>query len=186
MLSYLKICITGKRLVLRPYKFSDFKRCRASHLARLDPVNKYDEPIPTPMESDPEKFKARLKHQRSNAKDRKLYIFGLFDKKSQIYIGQIDLFVINEQLRWANIGYHIQNQYFGHGYASEASNLALKAAFKHLNFHRIEAAMELDNKSSQRVAGKIGLRFEGIRKNFFAHNGGIDMKVYATNAIDYQ
>lgn len=183
---YRKIQITGKRLELRPYKFSDFRKLQLSQQARLPINDKYDESIPTAKESDYEKHKERLRRHRVHGKEGHHFIFGAFDKKTGDYIGQIDIFTINKQLRWANIGYHIQNQHFGNGYASEAARLGLRIAFNLLGFHRIEAAMELDNTASQRVAIKIGLRFEGVRKKFFPDNGGIDMNVYSNNAIDYR
>ena len=94
--------------------------------------------------------------------------------------------MINSQLRWANLGYNIQNQYRNQGYATEASKLGLKIAFEVLNFHRLEAAAELRNKPSQKVALKAGLKREGVRKKFFPDNGGTDMVVFAQNAIDYK
>lgn len=140
----------------------------------------------TPASKDLIEFKGRLERQRTNGKDGDHFIFGVFDKKAGTYLGQIDIFTINRQLQWGNLGYHIQNQYFGKGYATEANKLALKVAFKQLGYHRIEAAMELDNKASQKVARRAGLVFEGVRKKFFPEDGGVDMKVFATNAIDYR
>ena len=185
-LPYQRIYIFGKRLVLRPYKLSDHKPLQTSHNLRLQPVNKYDEPIPTAKEADRVKYGARLQRQRQNGKEGHHFIFGAFDKASGVFIGQIDLFTINQQLRWANIGYHIQNHCFGNGYATESVVLGLRIGFQVLGYHRIEAAMELDNKASRKVAQKSGLRFEGVREKFFPDNGGVDMNVFATNAIDFK
>lgn len=137
---YKKIRLLSKRLELRPYRFADFKSLQESHKNRVAPVDKFDEPIPTSKEPDYGKHKARITRHRSHGKDEHHFIFGVFDRKSGVYIGQIDFFTINKQLRWGNIGYHIQNQYYGNGYATEAGSLALKAAFKFLGFHRIEAS----------------------------------------------
>ena len=180
-----KIIMHGKSLTLRAYKFSDFKNCRASHLSRLPSKNKFDVPISVSKDSSYDKYKERVTRYRSRAKNNQHYVFGLFDKKTNAHIGHVDLLVINQQIRWGNLGYHIQNQYFGNGYATEGCILALKAAFTFLNFHRIEASMEIDNKASRKVAKGLGLDFEGRRKKFFPEDGGIDMWVYATNALDY-
>lgn len=182
---YIKIQSTGRRLTLRPYKLSDFKALEASHISRLPPVDKFDEPVPTIKELDYKKYKKRVLRHRAHGKSGHHFIFGVFEKKTGAYVGQIDVFTINKRLRWANIGYHIQNQYFGKGYASEAGRLALQIVFNQLNFHRVEAGTELENKASQKVALKIGLRPEGVRKKFFPDNGGIDMLFYATNAFDF-
>ncbi|MDO9181402.1 MAG: GNAT family N-acetyltransferase [Bacteriovorax sp.] len=183
--AYLKLNLTGKRLILRPFKFSDFKSCQASDKNRLPILNKFDEPISL-GKSDYQEFKEKIKRHRLRGKARIHFIFGIFDKKTGEHIGNLDLLTINQQIGWGNLGFHIQNQYYSKGYASEASRLALTIAFKYLNFHRIEAAMEMDNLASKKVAIKIGLKYEGVRKKFFPHKGGIDMRVYATNAIDYK
>lgn len=146
-------------------------------------MNKFDGPISL-GQVDYQEFKEKVKRHRSRGKDRIHFIFGIFEKKTGELIGTLDLLTINEQIGWGNLGYHIQNQYYSKGYATEASRLALTIAFKQLNFHRIEAAMEMDNHASKKVAIKSGLKYEGIRKKFFPHEGGIDMRVYATNAID--
>lgn len=182
---YSKIEIVGPRLKLRTYTFSDFKKLKISHEQRTSKQNKFDEPVSAAKETNLEKFKERILRYRRLAKEGHQYIFGIFDKKSGAYIGQIDFFVINKQLRWGNLGYHIQNQFFGQGYATEASKLGLTIAFNALNFHRIESATELSNKASQSVARKAGLKREGKRKKFFPDDGGIDLIVFATNAIDY-
>lgn len=183
---YLQIRATGPRLELRPHKISDFKKLRESQSSRLPPTNRHDEPIPTASETHIKKFKQRLQRHRKLGAQGHHFIFGIFDKKTGIYVGQIDVFTINRQLRWANLGYHIQNQYHGRGYASEASKIALKIAFRALDLHRIESSMELDNKASQKVARNCGMDFEGKRKKFFPNKGGIDLKVFAMNAIDFR
>ncbi len=185
-LPYLHIRVTGKRLEVRPYKASDFKALQESHRARLSPVNKFDEPIPTAREANYKSFRERIKRHRAHGRDGQHFIFGVFERKTSSYVGQIDLFTINKQLRWANIGYHFQNQHFGKGYASEAGRLGLRIAFDLLKLHRVEAGTELNNKASQRVAISIGLKPEGIRRKFFPGNGGIDMRFYANNTFDWK
>jgi RimJ/RimL family protein N-acetyltransferase len=184
--NYSKIKLYGKRLIVRPYKFSDFNECRSSHEQRHKITNKFDVPLSVGRDPKYEKFKARVTKYRKYGKERSHFVFGVFDKRTGHHSGKIDLSVVNSQLCWGNIGYHIQNQYFGNGYATEASKLILKAAFKFFYFHRIEAAIETENRASQKVAINIGLEFEGIRKKFLPDNGGIDMKVYATNKFDYK
>jgi len=135
---YSKIQKVGPRLKLRSYNFSDFRILKASHEQRSLKLNRFDEPISAAKETDYRKFKDRVMRYRRVAKEGRQFVFGIFEKKSGVYIGQIDFFVINKQLRWANLGYHIQNQYFGKGFATEAAKLGLAIAFRKLNLHRIE------------------------------------------------
>lgn len=184
--SYLTILEISKRLVLRPYKLSDFRALRLSFDERLPRIDRFDEPVATTRETDFAKFKERVQRYRRVAKEGHHYVFGVFDRESGAFIGQVDFFVLNKQLRWANLGYNIQNQYRNKGYATEASKLGLKIAFRKLNFHRVEAATEIGNKASQKVALKAGLVKEGKRLKFFPDDGGIDMLVFAQNAIDFK
>lgn len=185
-ISYSNVQATGRRLVLRPYTFLDFKTLRRSFEERLPPINRFDEPVAATKETELKRFKERVLRYRRDAKEQQQFVFGAFDKKSGAFIGQIDFFVINKQLRWANLGYNIGNQYWNQGYATEAAQLGLKIAFNVLNFHRIEAATEIRNKPSQKVALKCGLLREGKRIKFFPDDGGIDMVVFGQNAIDYR
>lgn len=180
-----QIRIQSRRLVLRPYKASDFKRCTLSHSARLPSKSRFEEPIPIGKESSAESFNARVDRYKMLGNDRHHFVFGVFDRKTRAFVGQVDLFMINKQLRWGNLGYHIQNQYAGKGYATEASELALRLAFSTCEFHRIEAAMEPSNRASKKVAQKLGLRYEGKRLKFFPDSKS-DLLVFATNAVDYQ
>ncbi len=186
VIPYLKIKTQSKRIVLRPYKLTDFSICKSSQGDRLPNCNKFDEEIPTPKSRTYQVFKNRVERHRKHGRMKVHFILAVFERKSGSYIGQIDFFVINKQLRWANLGYQIQNQYWGKGYATEACRLALNIAFSELDFHRIEAATEIQNRASIKVAKKSGMTYEGKRNKFFPENGGIDMVVYGANSIDYK
>ena len=181
---YSKIKLEGNRLIFRPYTLSDYKRCVDSNALRVKSKNKYDTPI-TIGTDDLKKFKERIIKYRIRGKDKIHYVFGLFEKDSGLHVGHIDILTINQEIKWGNLGYHIQNHSHNKGYATEGCKLALKAAFEHLNFHRIEASMEISNKASRKVAKKLNFDFEGKRRKFFPTDGGVDMWVYGINAIDY-
>lgn len=183
--SYSRLAISGKRLTVRPYRLSDFKKIRRAQAARQPSRDKFDEPLRTGGSPDLKKFKKQLERFRRLGRKRRDFVFGIFDKRTDEHVGEIVLNIISPQLRWANIGYHIYNQHYGNGYASEAGRLTLTLAFRKLKFHRVEAAMEIDHKASQKVAERMGLVFEGLRRKFFPMNGGIDMNAYAANAIDF-
>lgn len=183
--SFLKLRAESRRISIRPVRLSDFKAVRESRWGRLPKANPFDDEIPVAKEASREEFKKAVERYKRIGEDGHHFVFGVFSKRSGAFLGQVDIFTINRQLRWGNLGYHIQNQYWGKGYAVEAGRLALKLAFGPLGFHRMEAAMELKNKASARVAQKLGMEYEGKREKFFPDNGGIDMYVYAANAIDY-
>jgi RimJ/RimL family protein N-acetyltransferase len=71
---------------------------------------------------------------------------------------------------------------WGQGYATEAAIAIKDYATKHLGLSRIVALIHPANTKSERVALKIGLRYEKdtIRPN------SVTMSVYALNYKDYQ
>lgn len=172
------------RLIVRPYLFNDFILCKASRENRLDEQNPYDSPVTISNSWDKTQFKNRVISHREKAKTKTQFIFGVFDKEEKNFLGQVDLFSISLILKWGNLGYNIHNQFWGNGYAKEASDLCLKIAFEDLGFHRIEAAMDIKNINSEKVAQKLGLDFEGVRKKFLPDEMQ-DMKVYAINRHDF-
>ncbi len=68
------------------------------------------------------------------------------------------------------MGYSIHNQYQRQGFGFEAVKAALIAGFEHLNYHRIEAAINLDNEPSIALAKSVGMKKECMRPGFFYEN----------------
>jgi RimJ/RimL family protein N-acetyltransferase len=125
------------------------------------------------------------RHQKL-AKDDDYYWFGVFEKKSGCLIGSIDFDVfLRSTHQFANFGYVIYNRYWGLGYGQEAAALGLKIGFKQLKLNRLEAAINLDNRKSIRLAKAIGMKREGIKKRYWFENGEwVDHLIYVANPED--
>lgn len=61
----------------------------------------------------------------------------------------------------AEIGYGIEEEYRGQGYATEAVRAAISWAFEHPGVEKIEAEAEADNAASQRVLDKCYFQASG-------------------------
>lgn len=183
--SYIKLQSTSKRLTVRPLKLSDYHNWKLAHEGRLPSLAPFDDPDTPESELDRSHFKELVESAKRGARAQVIYGFGVFELESGAFIGHTNLFVMTAQLSWANLGYGILNQYWGHGYASEAAALTLKIAFESLLLYRVEASCEKENTASAKVALKAGLMSEGERLKFFPDNGGVDMYVFAQNAYDY-
>ena len=186
MKPYSRIQAKTKRILIRPYLMSDFPTCQKAHACRLPLQNKFDNETNTSALTDRSEFKHHINTLKRHGKMGVHFVFGIFHRKTGEHLGQTGVFLINKQLSWANLGYQIHNHHWGNGYASEACSLALQVGFRELNFHRIEAATTYDNKASIKVAKNIGMIREGVRKKFFPDDGGVDMIVFAANAIDFK
>lgn len=185
-IAYSKTSAQNRRIVIRPYKLSDFKACHSSHTNRLEIQNEYDRPIKIAQLESYSEFKIVVERSRRRAKEREQFTYGVFDKKTGAFIGQIALMEISNHLRWYNLGYHIQNQFYSKGYATEACKLLLKIGFKQLGIHRIEASMLFKNKASRKVAEKIGMIYEGKRINPLPNIPNFDSYVFGANVRDFK
>lgn len=61
----------------------------------------------------------------------------------------------------ADIGYELDPQHWGQGYASEAARALVQFGFERLRLHRISAHCLVENTASARVLEKLGMRLEG-------------------------
>ena len=78
------------------------------------------------------------------------------------------------------IGYFVDEAYWGRGIACEAVQQLEQIAFTELGIVRIEINMLKKNKASERVAIKCGYRKEGIGRKKLLHNGEyLDCYVYS-------
>lgn len=114
------------------------------------------------------------------------YRYYVFEKKTGVIVGQIDFDIfVRSTHQFANFGYQIYNRYWGMGYGTEASVAGLKIGFKDLRLNRLEAAINLDNKISIRLARSIGMQREGIKKRYwYEHGKWTDHLIYVANPED--
>jgi RimJ/RimL family protein N-acetyltransferase len=75
-------------------------------------------------------------------------------------IGNCGIRVNDPDLREANIGYELNPEFWGQGYASEAARAILRFGFEELGLHRVWAECVADNAGSVRVLEKLGMRRE--------------------------
>jgi len=66
----------------------------------------------------------------------------------------------------ASVGWNLNPQFGGRGYAVEAARALLDHLFRVRGFRRIYAYVEDHNKSSQRLCEKLGMRREGVFVEF--------------------
>src|SRR5699024_5384296 len=97
------------------------------------------------------------------ALDDRIYVFSIFTKVDHKNIGYVDISTImREEFQWGAIGYRFHNQFWGQGFAKEAVQAVIEIALNKLEFHRIEAHINLDNSSSFHVVECVGLTIECI------------------------
>lgn len=87
----------------------------------------------------------------------------------------------------ADIGYELNPEYWGRGYATEAARATVEFGFRELGVHRISAWCIADNAASAHVLEKCGLRLEGrLRENEYFKGRWWDTLLYALLAPEWQ
>lgn len=102
---------------------------------------------------------------------KKYYAKGLFydwavvERESGRMIGTCGFAKIDEANRYAELGYVLNRNYWGHGYAAEAARSVMRIGFETLDLKRIEARFMTDNTASARVMEKLGMKYEGTKRS---------------------
>lgn len=161
-----------RRLVLRPYRISDFAAWREAYVKRLPARNAWDRGPLAPARCTRAVFSKLVRRHESLARNDKVYIYGIFEKRTGALVGAIDIAVfVREDRHYANLGWQLHNRHWGKGYAREATAKALRIAVQELKIHRLEAAINIGNVRSLRLARAVGMHYEGIKRNYLFEGG---------------
>ncbi len=159
--------IETERLVIRPLNNEDYTTWYTQFENRLPSQHRYDEGKLDMGVCTKKWFQQLVDNHRSLALEDKIYVFGIFRKADNAHLGAIDFStLLRDDFQWARVGYTIHNQFWRKGYAKEAVKAAIHFAFEKLNYHRIEAHINLDNFPSIKLAESVGMEFECVRKGF--------------------
>jgi ribosomal-protein-alanine N-acetyltransferase len=168
------IFLIGKTIVLRALCEKDIEGNYSRWLN--DPeITHYNSHGRFPMTTE----KLRDFVKSANASNSSL-VLAVCDKNSSIHIGNISLQAISWVDRSAEISFLLgEKSYWGKGVMYEAAKLIIQHGFDSLNLHRIHCGTSSDNIGMQKLAEKLGMQQEGIRKEAMFKNG----KYY--NIIEY-
>ncbi len=122
-------------------------------------------PLPISNHDQVESFmKSLIKAQCLQKRKQYFLIIEANDSKQQI--GTITGKIISEEIQdgIGILGYTILKEYWGNGYATEATNTIISFFLNELKLHRLEASSVADNKSSENVLKKVGMKYEGTKR----------------------
>ena len=127
---------------------------------------------------DLEGFKEITRELLREQENHDVYMHLIRDAQG-VMVGRINLSILENNRKTAELGYRIGENVTNLGYASEAVNLVLEKAFTTYGLHRIIAGTATDNLASQRVLLKNGFTFSRIIENDFEmHNEWIHTAVF--------
>lgn len=117
---------------------------------------------------------------QTRVKDYKKYGYGrwaTFIKNDMQFIGWAGLAYLPE-FEKIDLGYRFLPQFWGRGFATEASQAILKYGFEKLELKQIIAIAMKENKASIKVMEKIGMKFDKLAPY---ESGGEDVVWYSCN-----
>lgn len=180
------IIIETERLILRLQESNDYDSWYAGFAGRLPQQYPYDEGKISLAGCDRPWFAKLCQRHHEQALNDDAYIFAVFSRQTHQHLGHVDLSTIQrEEKQWANLGYGIHNQYWKQGFGQEAVSALLRTGFEELGYHRIEAAINLDNHPAIALAERVGLQKECIRRGFYYENQQwVDHLIYVALPTD--
>ncbi|HWU42019.1 MAG TPA: GNAT family N-acetyltransferase [Bdellovibrio sp.] len=97
-------------------------------------------------------------------------------------IGTTGCFWVGESQTQMELAYVLAEEFWGHGYATEASKAIMDYCFQiYKDVVRIQARCKVENTASVRVLEKLGMKFEGtLRSQFYHRQRHWDIHYYAT------
>ncbi|MBN2046724.1 MAG: GNAT family N-acetyltransferase [Anaerolineaceae bacterium] len=105
---------------------------------------------------------------------REYFMFGVFEKGTDAFVGQVYLGVANWALPEFEIGYFVDVDHEGRGFVTEAVKGVLRMIFVDLLAHRARIECDDTNQRSAAVAERCGFTLEGhIRENHPRPDGSI-------------
>jgi RimJ/RimL family protein N-acetyltransferase len=173
--------LTTERLMLREFRESDGPAILAyqSHPLYL----RYYEWTERTPEAVREFVQMFLDQQQ--AKPRIKFQLAVISKTTGQLIGNCGLRLKSANAHEGDIGYELDPQHWGQGYATEAARTMVQFGFTEFKLHRIWSWCIADNVGSARVLEKLGMRQEGrLREHEYFKGRWWDTLLYAI--LDYE
>lgn len=168
--------IETNRLILRRFTVDDAQDM-FDNWASNDNVTKY---LTWPTHKSVETTKKVLSEWAESYKDEKTYHWAIVLKDTNKVIGDISTPKIDEECLTAELGWCMSEEYWGQGIMPEAALAVRDYLFDEAGFNRIAAIHDINNTKSGRVMQKIGMKYEGTKRQASKNNQGIcDICLYA-------
>lgn len=181
------IRLEGKRCVCKTFRLED-----ATALAEIVNRNKEYwgrfEPIHRDSYYTSVVQREKIRESIKLMQDQREYSFGIYKAGTHELVGTISLYSL-KRLPFLSgmIGYAIDQQEIGKGYAKEAVRLVTEFAFHQVQLNRLEAYVSPYNEPSIHVLAKSGYYEEGYLNQLLYINGSwMDHLLFAQTKMDWQ
>ena len=172
------------RLILREFTENDYPALRSYHSDER--YRRYYPTTSDSVESDTLDLLTRFLEWQSET-PRSKYQLAITLAESGELIGNVGLRKASADAVIAETGFELAPEYWGRGFATEASLAILDFGFESLRLHRVYAHCVADNERSVRVLERIGMRREGrLREHVLLNGVWSDVLPYGILASEWQ
>ncbi len=168
----MNLILETDRLILRELQLSDTEAFfamdsnpKVHHYLWNKPVQKIEETIKV------------IDFVKKQYIDNGIGRFAMISKKTNEFIGwaglKFNTEMVNNKVNFYDIGYRLDEKFWGKGFASEASFAWLKYAFETMKIKTMEAAAHSENIASNRILRKMGMQMteqyleDGVSWNWY-------------------
>lgn len=175
--------IRTARFLLRPVDSSDVDALLAIY--GDEDVARYLYEPPLSRAETEERLRRAANQTRVDPEHDALYLVGV-DGRSASPFGVFTLAVTSREHLQGAIGYMINPQKQGRGFAVEGALEMLRIGFERLGLHRISASLDGRNIGSAKVAERVGMRMEAhLVENEWVKGEWVDELIYAMLASEW-
>lgn len=167
--------ITTARLVLREFTAEDWPAVLHYQRApRYLQFYHWDERTPNAVQAFVDRF-----IDAQAEEPRRVFQLAITLRGDNRLIGNCGVRTATAGAREGELGYELDPDAWGRGYATEAATAMLRWGFAELGLHRVAAQCIAENVASARVLEKLGLQLEGrLRENVWMKGRWWDTLVY--------
>jgi [ribosomal protein S5]-alanine N-acetyltransferase len=175
--------LEGSRILLRPIVESDaesiFEYCGDPEVSKFTTWETHQ---------TTEDSMALIRHARANYKRKNCEPYGIALKTNpKKIIGTTGWFWNTKQHKSIEIAYALARPFWGKGLIVEAVRLVVNEALKENDIHRISSRCISENKASQRVMDKLGMRFEGtLRQSMLVKGRFVDITHFSMTKEEWE
>ncbi|MCI0767763.1 GNAT family protein [Bacillus sp. TL12] len=136
---------------------------------------------------DMEQVKSTIQNFRKRYEEGNVIRWGIELKGTNQLIGTCGFHLMNPNHKRAEIGYELDDTYWGKGYASEAMQAILTYGFETMQLIRIAAVVYTENEASHRLLKRAGFQEEGLLRKYMTQNGvAHDTVIYSLLKEEWQ
>ncbi len=176
--------IETERLRLRPFTRGDVDAVYAYR--QREDVTRFLSDGPMSYETVTEVLQRRVGQVSLTVDGAKIFL-AVEHRPDHAVIGEVSLILRDAASRQGEIGYVLNPDYHGQGFATEAAQRLLEMGFAGAGMHRIYARCSAGNLASRRVMERLGMRQEAhFREHVFVRGNWEEEYYYALLAREWR